>query len=357
MPVRIWSVGRATSRARSVALIGAVLAGIAIVPLVWRPVFGAWAPETARATPSYIPALEPARAREPFDPTPIQELRAFPPGLVVIGDSMAGRIQKRRLEQLSGEVVAPILRNATGSAHWYLIFKNYVIASGVRPKAVIVFFRETNLTDPMFRLGDPYRVNADPLSHDVEPELNAAVASRTQGAWFRVHSGVDRAYQIEQTRTWLEPELAALPARLLTGAPAADLLSSLNTTFALDRLRAAQGADMAAVAGEPLDFHRDVHRSVLPAFLALAREHGMRLIFVRILRRPENGRAPSETPALRRYIRDLRAYLEAGGAIFRDDRDYPGMAALPYDDGDHIARAGMVPYTELFYEQMAQHLR
>lgn len=357
MPVRIWSVNRPGTRARSAALIVAVLAGIAIVPLAWRPVFGAWAPDTARATPSYVPALEPARAREPFDPTPIEELRAFPPGLVVIGDSMAGRIQKRRLEQLSGEVVAPLLRNATGSAHWYLIFKNYVVASGVQPKAVIVFFRETNLTDPMFRLGDPYRVNADPLAHDFEPELNAAVASRTQGAWFRVHSGVDRVYQVEQTRRWLEPELAALPARMLTADPAGRLLSSLNSAFALDRLRPAQAADMASVTGDPLDFHRDVERSVLPAFLALAREKGMRLIFVRVLRRPEDGRAPSETPDLRRYIRDLRAYLEAGGAVFRDDRDYPGMAALPYDDGDHISRAGMVPYTELFYEQMAQHLR
>lgn len=340
MPVRIWAVSRATSRARSIARIGIALAGIAIVPLAWRPVFGAWAPETARATPSYIPALEPARAREPFDPRPIEELRAFPPGLVVIGDSMTGRIQKRRLEQLSGEIVARILRNATG----------------VRPKAVIVFFRETNLTDPMFRLGDPYRVNADPLSHDFEPELNAAVASRTQGAWFRVHSLVDRTYRIEQTRRWLEPELAAVPARMVSPAPGSDLLSSLNSAFALDRLRAAQGADMAAVAGEPLDFHRDVNRSVLPAFLALAREQGMRLIFVRILRRPSMAARPQRRPHCA-ATSGLSAYLEAGGAIFRDDRDYPGMAALPHDDGDHISRAGMVPYTELFYEQMAQHLR
>lgn len=260
---------------------------------------------------------------------------------------MAGRINKRRLEQLSGEIVAPILRNATGSAHWYLIFKNYVIPSGVRPKAVIVFFRETNLTDPLFRLGESLRANADPLAHDFEPELNAAVASRTQGAWFRAHSAADRLYGIEQTRRWLEPRVAALPGRV----------EDLNAAFALDRLRPSVSADMGAVSAEQLDFGRDVNRSILPAFLSLARRHNLRLIFVRVLRRPENGRAPSESPAMRRYIRDLRAYLESGGAVFRDDRDYPGMAALPYDDGDHIARAGMVPYTELFYDQMAQHLR
>ena len=337
--------------------IAAIAAGIAAAPLLWRPVFEAGAPETARATASYIPALEPARAREPFDPSPREELRGMQPGIVVIGDSMAGRIHKRRLEELAGTAVAPSLRNATGSAHWFLIFKNYVVASGHRPRAVVVFFRETNLTDPMFRLGDPYRVNADYLSHEFEPELNAAVASRTQGAWFRVHSAVDRAYQVEQTRRWLEPELAAFPARAVAGSAAPDLLSSLNTSFALDRLRPAVAADMAAVSGEPLDFGRDVQRSVLPAFVSLAREHGIKLIFVRVLRRPENGRAPSEPPALQQYIRDLGAYLQANGAVFRDDRYYPGMASLPYDDGDHISRVAMVPYTELFFEQMAAHLR
>ena len=334
--------------------IAAIAAGIAAVPFAWRPIFDTWAPESSRATPSYIPALEPARARQPFDPVPIEELRAFQPGIVIIGDSMAGRIHKRRLEELTGAPVAPILRNATGSAHWFLIFKNYVIASGVKPKAVVVFFRETNLTDPMFRLGDPYRTNADPLAHDFEPELNAAVSARTQGAWFRVHSAVDRIYGLEQTRRWLEPELAALPARAVSSP---ELLSALNTEFALDKLRSGVAADMASVAGDPLDFARDVERSVLPAFVRLARENGIKLIFVRVLRRPENGRAPVEPPALQRYIRDLGAYLKANGAIFRDDRYYPGMASLPYDDGDHISRVSMVPYTELFFEQMAAHLK
>lgn len=346
-----------TGKAVTAGQILLVLAVIAAVPLLWRSVFATWAPGAARATRSYIPALEPARAREPFDPVPIEELRAVQPGIVVIGDSMAGRIHKRRLEELAGTAVAPILRNATGSAHWFLIFKNYVIASGIRPRAVIVFFRETNLTDPMFRLGDPYRVNADFLAHDFEPELNAAVASRTQGAWFRVHSLADRAYQVEQTRRWLEPELAAWPARVVAGDGSEALVDTLNTSFALDRLRPAVAADMAAVEGQPLDFQRDINRSVLPAFLALASAHDIKLIFVRVLRRPENGRAPAEAPALQQYIRDLDAYLKANGAVFRDDRYYPGMAALPYDDGDHISRVAMVPYTELFFEQMAAHLR
>ena len=44
--------------------IAAIAAGIAAVPFAWRPIFETWAPESSRATPSYLPALEPARARE-----------------------------------------------------------------------------------------------------------------------------------------------------------------------------------------------------------------------------------------------------------------------------------------------------
>ncbi len=338
--------------------LAAVVAGVLTVPMLWRPAFAALAPAAARATPSYLPALEPARAREPFDPTPIDELRAVPPGLVIIGDSMAGRIHKRRLEELTREPVAPLLRNATGSAHWFLIFKNYVVASGVKPRAVIVFFRDTNLTDPMFRLGHPYRTNADALSYDYEAELNDAVASRSDGAWFGVHTALDRIYQVARVRTWLEPRFAELPAQAVAGRGAAPaMVTELNAAFTLDRLRPAVAADMAADQGGEPGFRRDVQRSVLPAFLALSRQHGIKLIFVRVLRRPEGGRAPAESPALRQYARDLAAYLDAGGAVLRDDRDYPGMASLPYDDGDHISRVSMVPYTELFFEQMAKHLR
>ena len=53
---------------------------------------------------------------------------------------MAGRLDVARLTSLTQQNVAPILQNATGSAYWYLVFKNYVVASGIQPKWVIVFF-------------------------------------------------------------------------------------------------------------------------------------------------------------------------------------------------------------------------
>ena len=82
----------------------------------------------------------------------IDDLVAINPGYVVIGDSMAGtRIEAPLLAKLTGQSIAPVLQAGTGSAFWYLALKNWVIASGVHPRCTFIFFRDTNLTDALFR--------------------------------------------------------------------------------------------------------------------------------------------------------------------------------------------------------------
>src|SRR5689334_22312211 len=87
--------------------------------------------------PSYLPALEGPRERAPFDAARVEALRRMQPDFVVIGDSMAGsRIDPVLFTQVSGESVAPLLYAGSGPAWWYLVLKNWVIASGIHPKAV-----------------------------------------------------------------------------------------------------------------------------------------------------------------------------------------------------------------------------
>src|SRR5690606_17451756 len=102
------------------------------------------------------------RVRGPFVAEPLEQLAELDPAYVVIGDSMAGtRIHTTRLSELTGETAAPLLQAGSGSAYWYLALKNWVIASGVRPKVVFIFFRDTNLTDVMFRLDEGFRWSID----------------------------------------------------------------------------------------------------------------------------------------------------------------------------------------------------
>src|SRR5262249_53469734 len=86
--------------------------------------------------PTYLPALEGPRERAPFEASRVEALRRMQPAFVVIGDSMAGsRIDPAVFARASGQSVAPLLYAGSGPAWWYLVLKNWVIASGIRPKA------------------------------------------------------------------------------------------------------------------------------------------------------------------------------------------------------------------------------
>jgi hypothetical protein len=328
------------------------------MPLAWRVVDAAWGPAPDDLPPSYLPSLEARRARIPFDAGHIDGLQRMQPGFVVIGDSMGGRIQPERLTQLSDEFVAPLLRNATGSAFWYLAFKNYVVQSGIQPRYVVVFFRDTNLTDPLWRGTGFYRETLDYAAMDAEPALDAVMAARSTGPWHQAHRLAAEIYGTDRARDSLEPALTRWLARVVAGSSnRTRLLEDANARFALEGLRPIPEADMAAVADREADFDAHVESSVLPLFLDLAREHHLHLVFVRVLRRTEDGRVRAESPALTAYVRDLREYVEAGGATFFDDRDDPEMATIRYDDGDHIAREDRVRYTEYFWARLQRLAR
>lgn len=307
------------------------------------------------AAPSYLSALEGPRARGPFDGSRIPELQRLNPGYVVIGDSMAGsRIDERRLGELSGRPVAPLLQAGSGSAFWYLALKNWVIASGIHPRCVFIFFRDTNLTDVMFRLDEQFRWSVDMVAADREDELNAVIASRTEGPWFRVHAVVEKLYEADRARRWLEPAVTSWPAEVLIPSRRrrTEFLKSTNTRFGLEHLRPMEAADIQASADRDADFGRFVIRSVLPLMIRDARRAGMTLCFVRVQRRPAGNRPPEQSRALRRYVADLAGYVRANGELFRDDTGDPELTLDMYEDGDHIAREARRRYTEIFFDRL-----
>jgi len=340
---------------RRILPIAFVIAVTLAAPFAWRGVYAAWGPDPATLTPSYLPSLEGPRPRVPFDPVVREDLERMQPGFVIIGDSMAGRIDEYHLDRISGLPVAPIRYAASGPALWYLVFKNWVVPSRIDPQWVVVFFRDTNLTDTLFRIDGPAPDRTDPMALDEEPELDAMVAARLQGPWHRVHAAVDRAYGVDRTRRWIDPALSSWVARVVVGNRGrAELLRQVNDTFVLDALRPMDEADIEAAADRSADFAGNVDTSVLPPMLRLARERGFRLCFVRVLRRPYAGYPPPESPALQRYVRELGAYIEAGGGVLIDDRENPEMAKLVYGDGDHIGRGERNHYTELFFETISR---
>jgi hypothetical protein len=339
------------SRLPAVQLIIAIALTLA-VPAAIRFAPGAAAAGTVPRLP-YLPALE-GRRENAFHAHRIGELQRLDPGYVVIGDSMAGtRIDEHVLGRLTGRPVAPLLQAGSGPAFWYLAMKNWVIASGIRPRVVFIFFRDTNLTDTMFRLDEQFGWSLDSVATDaVETELNAAVTASLQGPLSSLQRLVESAYPTDGVRRRLEPAVSRAPVTWVTSSRRrqAELMSQANERFSLDHLRAMEAADFEADAVP--DFDDVVGRSVLPLLLRDANAAGFQLCLVRVQRRPVDGQPPRQSRALRRYVDGLRAYVAAHGGVLHDDTGDPDMTLDMYADGDHIARAAKARYTTLFYERM-----
>jgi hypothetical protein len=305
--------------------------------------------------PGYLPSLELSRVHHAFDPTPIENLRYGQPAWVFIGDSMMGtRIDPIQLGEISttrDELVSFLYHPATGPAWWYLAFKNHLVASGVRPRVVFVFFRDTNLTDTLFRLESLYGNALDAVARETEPELDAIVAARKRGLWARLHTAAVRAYQTDVATGWLEPKVRRwfVNWRYPDDPARARFDRLLNERFDLANLRADVAADFSG-ANEAADFHRDLPASVLPLMTTLAKEHGIQLCFVRVQRRPTGSEPPEQSPKLQRYVGELKAWLAANGALFHDDWGDPEQPESIYADGDHIRDRRH--YTTLFRRRL-----
>ncbi len=330
-------------------------AGLLLIPLGLRAANRLHPPPNLQ--PSYLPALYAPRERGPFDAGRVAALARMNPGLVVIGDSMAGtRIDPALLAQRTGQVTAPLLWAGSGPAWWYLALKNWVIPSGIRPRAVLVFFRDTNLTNVLFRIDATWAL--DTAARDREDDLNAAVARRRGTAFYRVRDAFDAVYQAERARRWVEPLVSEWPARALFPyrKPRTAFLERLNERFGLAHLRPMAAADMQATEDREADFDAFVNQSGLPLMLRDARAASLTLVLVRVQRRPVGGRAPQQSPALQRYVAKLRAYVEANGGVFMDDTGDPAQTLDLYEDGDHLSRDGRRRYTEMFAARLRQRL-
>jgi hypothetical protein len=334
-----------------------MLLALVLTPLVLRGFNEAM--DATGSNHSYLPSYESRRARKGFRTKPVELLAHRPPEWVFIGDSMLGtRIDPTLLSELSGTPdrdVALLVQAASGPAYWYLSFKNVLVASGVRPRMTFFFFRDTNMTDTLFRLQSTLGDALDDVAHEREPELDAMVAARQRGAWSQVDALLNRVYQVDTASSWMQPTVRRWYAFWRYPDPDARLKfenvieEDFNENFRRDL-----AADLGTV-GDDADFAHDVGTSVLPQIAALSQKHGLPVCFVRVQRRPEGGQPPTQSRALIKYIADFRAWAETHGACFHDETGDRELTLDLYEDGDHVA--DRLAYTRIFRRRLDSHFR
>lgn len=303
-------------------------------------------------------------ARRDFDPKPIAQLRHKQPEVVMIGDSvLGGSIDPAVFARETGVRNVELLWNGgAASAAWYLLLKNYVVASGIHPRLVCIFFRERLLTDATFRTTPTYRRFLESIRHEKEPvyrDILQGDKTEGQGTLGRV---IDWLYPLNKRRDVQQEKISRFAFRVAQGGnpQIGPLRRRVNEIFDPEKLREEIGDESAEVSGEkPEEFSADPKRNFLPHIVETAKQAGIPLCFVREKRYPLPDGTTPQSESLRRYIADLRRWLESHGCalvdLTNDPRPDQAMYTKPGDD--HIRPGAKEEATEIYADKLRPLLR
>ena len=311
---------------------------------------------------AFVPALfnqlVPAKSR--FDGKPIARLRAKQPALVLIGDSMLGsRIDPELLEKELHRPVAILWNGGAGSAWWYLVFKNYILAADIHPKAVCIFFRDRLLTSGTLRTTGIYRRPLERAMHNNEPAIRLVLGESTVAGtglekWATLlYPWNGRRYVEHEKLSWL-----ALRTVTKTGHGARHLESRVNDAFDVNRLRRGVTESTELAGTEAMPFDADPARNFLPHIVDLADRAHVRLVFVRTKRHPGPDGHVAQNESLVQYMKQLRAWLNTRDCTLIDDTEDPAFTPDMFLQGtdDHIGPWAKSRSTEIYASKFRSFL-
>ena len=293
-----------------------------------------------------------------FDAKPIARLRAKKPDIVILSDSMVDNGLDSELlgKLLDGRRVELLWYGGAASASWYFRLKNYIVASGIRPELVCIFFRDRVLTDPRFRTEGTYRSKLEAAMHEDEPIYRLVLGQHLAGDG-DLRRWVDGLYPLNARRHTQHERIEQTSMRLVAnaGVTVSELRRSINETFALTNLGGAAAEEAAGISKEKqTEFNPDPRQTFLPHIVAAATEARIPLCFLRVKRHPGTDGRVQQDEQLRRYIVNLRNWIESQGCYFIDDTDNPARTQDMYlqPGDDHMGPWAKERSTELYANEL-----
>jgi hypothetical protein len=297
--------------------------------------------------------------RQPFDSRPRRILSQEQPEYVFFGDSMArAHIDPEAVTRLTGKRTSVFYLPHSTSPRWFLMLKNYLIPSGVRPKKMFVLFRNCLWHMPTFRIEG---VCWDELERAMEDPADPVIAQviglePRRGASPAAQLLRDPIYPIQTQGETLRQGVQSLAARL-AGLDFEQVKTLTNTRTSWEHFRTGITAEESYDGlSHAATFTMDPSQSFLPHFLDLAAANGIPLHFIRIRRRPgSNGKVPNP-PAIEPYITALQGELTRRGLGFTDLNDMHDLKASMYAEGDHLDIKHRTWFTERLVKRLGPAL-
>jgi hypothetical protein len=286
------------------------------------------------------------------------------PDIVILGDSMVRpAVNETVLSQQLDRKILTIGLPGSASTLWYLIVKNNIVEAKVPPKFLVIFFRDTMMTVPGYRVTGRYFEQIDEFAGPKDGELiKRAYLNQMNplekfaegnfppyGSRWNIRQGIDSRirYTLPEMQLGCEKPCMDNAMEVVFG----ELNMDLN--FLSDALAA---ADDYLYSRAALNFDQQIGESFLPELIQLCQEHGIQLVLVRmrILRFAAPG---SEPPALSEYNNGLSAYLAENNVVYLDYSRETRLSRDQFNDPMHMNTNGQVIFTDLLTEDLLPYMK
>jgi hypothetical protein len=286
------------------------------------------------------------------------------PDIVMLGDSMLRpAVNETVISKQLDKRILTIGLPGSASTLWYLIIKNNIVETKSPPKYLIVFFRETMMTVPGYRVTGRYLEQIDEFAGPKDEELIKRAylnqmnpLEKLAEAWFppygsrwNIRQGIDSRlrYTLPNSQLGCDKTCMDNAMEVVFGE------LNMDPNFLSDALAAANEYLYSRTA---MDFNQQVGESFLPELIQVCQEHGIQLVLVRmkILQFTAPG---SEPPALREYNINLGNYLAGNNVIYLD---YSGETLLTrehFADPMHMNNVGQAVFTDMLAEDLLRYIK
>jgi hypothetical protein len=304
--------------------------------------------------------IYPAKKPSPLDTRFLNAINQKQPKIVLLGDSMLGEgIDNELFSRLVNQPSYKIAWGGSASAFWYLIIKNEICAATYKPQYILLFYRDTNLTDPTFRIDGEYRkalrlfsLPQEDLVSRLAYNKNMSFLEILLNTYFPPYAQQDKIKEnLDKTIKYLLPGilLGKDPAQVDKAVDA--IINDQNMDpelFTQSQLRFEEFNNPTST-----NFDKQINGSFLPEMIRLTKENGIELILVRVKRRSiaENKR---ESRSVTSYIQSLNNYLDLKGIKNFDFTDHEEIMIQHFGEGDHLNSEGKTLFTKLLAKKILQ---
>jgi len=284
------------------------------------------------------------------------------PEIVAIGNSVTiSAYDEELMTHVSGRSFGTITWGGSFTAWWYLVLKNVVVRHApAETVGVVITFRFRNLTSGQASALVRSQAKLDDVADETEPDLDRLLAGTAPGLSYWLYRYVPLVRRRAEAAGWVEGllkddvvgPLFGLDRKGVDGAIERALAPELmdQGLMTIRQLEAERGRENGSDGGDGGDggggggggasFAEHVRGALLPAMLAVAKQRGLHLYFVRSPTRREIEAGGLDV-AERAYLRQLSSYIEArGGASLVDLTTAAGLRPEHYRDAHHFGPEG-----------------